>query len=1616
MSIQEPTIEYSFLLSKINNNDEPTTRVEYTDDLVLLKDYTLPTNTPSSSIFIPPICGDESSIYKIIRSSLEPEISNPYLFLRDQNILLTRVSSGLNSQLLPFPIACEPTSEPTPEPPAPEPDRDYYYYYNVLINPFEPGQLPSYNDIEPDITKWVFWPGQTGNNIRIQILNENNPNNLAYFSYPVNDEPGSVSEPVGPNEPFTPNFYEYVGVRNGIYSTTTFEPQQFGQKAKDVQDNLAQFTFSNTYIQVSQDNNSIGTNQAVAVPLGEFKDFCSSTNPVPPTGKNFYVYVIGPNMNEGGNISPFLAYSPNITVGTSATNQYWNKENEPENKNRLYGVNGNNETFYVDLEPGPAEPANADGGNNALPLYLKVYDDEPSRYVPFYFLGGVSAAVSGGVNVANSNGYYVLAAEPTSNSTWSPSDLVYGLENPGGAADNGDQYRYWSGVLSAGNWVTDKTNRFLDEQDPSKYCVYVEPQQSPAFILVGNNFISDQGAINSINESKENSGILAGDTIDLYFDPVFNSFNISNLNSWVIEGGDNAYFPPYPNSSEPTNPSLVNYRSYFGFLSPEPQPQEPGPIIEANAVFLEKNNNAFYGPNGVPDIQKNYLSVTNNEPNMSFEPSFINGLKTAEQIFWGVAKQSSNINYLEPQSLTFPNPELPAFNSRSSRTIYPNFIGGDSTVVVDGQQPSDINGEPDNFTGTKILFYDTNLPGNKTLFSNTKFFLINEAEVAKLPTEINPILQNTVQMYDLLPYQYIQAFEPNTGTENPIGGQYFLPGKFPAGDYSGSLVFEPLPGGGGKLVQDFPVILASRYGAFPDSKQPNMTADQCRFCWRQSHFTRSLGPSSEKDDLNQVTKSASDALAFVGLREGNIAIGVTLWSLKNTAGAQNSADMVPPVLAAIDARGIQSGNTEPTTYPAIEPSTGYSSFNYRNIAIYKNMPEPQNAPPKPGTVDEPTACDAVFKEVWPFYDAIGGGGQQIGIAGAGWGCNLELLNSDKFNVMKFYDLYNNEPNSSIYDTNLANVYNSAYNSAKDINEEPTGLYTESDIENFCKGFRLLLYRGNGFKSFSTWPDAPGSSYASLIGSKAYACNMRIRNINIKEEDELAFGVADVTNQPLSQTNVKSWIPGTTEPTTGEPGGYKPTYFPIYGIPDSGWGAITEEIFSYQGISAVIRNDYNYFCRWHRCLYYLLYYQNGGNMFNWNEGEPDPIFSTASDLGGTGTPPLGYETEPGQFPYWLPSYLKNENAGNEASQIWVGQGDPLNKNYTIYPEGTGGDGPAWPVEAEPDTNSNKTLFWANRWDPYRGQGISYEPNAYKSTRRIQWSTPAYTMGYSPVWVAAGKTDINCNCYPYEPSTAPGIANYDPSTALTNQDTNSELARPVTECLNPYYSGEGGLYSASDGDQNIYLAYKLASLRWQNDIEPANLDPGSDNHVKNEPTGGFNCDVADFYGVSTAHSVMGSNDNTSNAAYNYFGRPLAGGFLPNPAAAGNPTTSLHNIIGYGVDKDNQPLEYNSKRVTTWGYIADSIRNTLVSQNGTGWSDYYGNFATNGSLKNRRIVTLGHDTGGSPIKVDYIDPRLYEIGKTTNDIYKEQWEQIFNDNVLVTQNTCGNQIGIPIPPKNP
>ena len=71
--------------------------------------------------------------------------------------------------------------------------------------------------------------------------------------------------------------------------------------------------------------------------------------------------------------------------------------------------------------------------------------------------------------------------------------------------------------------------------------------------------------------------------------------------------------------------------------------------------------------------------------------------------------------------------------------------------------------------------------------------------------------------------------------------------------------------------------------------------------------------------------------------------------------------------------------------------------------------------------------------------------------------------------------------------------------------------------------------------------------------------------------------------------------------------------------------------------------------------------------------------------------------------------------------------------------------------------------------------------------------------------------------------------------------------------------------------------------------------------------------------------------------------------------------------------------SQRCTTWAYIARSIQRTMISQHGNGFSSNFGNFPENGAPPvngNTRYMSLGHDSSFGPIKLDYIDTRLYEV----------------------------------------
>ena len=933
------------------------------------------------------------------------------------------------------------------------------------------------------------------------------------------------------------------------------------------------------------------------------------------------------------------------------------------------------------------------------------------------------------------------------------------------------------------------------------------------------------------------------------------------------------------------------------------------------------------------------------------------GITTAKQFAWGVATDNSNAGI--------------------TNTINKNFVSGTMIMVVNARTPSDIN------NGATIyeVPVGTGQDPKKTL---TKIYLDPNA-IAPPPQHKNPPELSNNTVINLTPKQYI------TGSTDP-SGRYFLPGKFPAGDYKGT---PKLNIDTNKIEDNYPIILVQKV---QDPIKVTMTADQCRFNWRLSHYTRSFNyttDSTKNSIINQIAFSSGSALTYSAIDNSGLALGVALWSLEKTSGDDNSADVVPPLLATIDAVIFSDISNSTTGTNAASTIADDSQGNHISLKIYRN--DTINWAER-GTIDISRAVHVGVKNKnWPFFDAKTGGGQQLGIAGSSMGCSLPFLlnpeGSDKFNVMTLYDtLYSNKVK---YNDRITDLSNSGY-----------AYYADSDIQSLCDAYKLLFYRGNGFNSFSEWPQpdtAYLTLYADLIGSNAYGSNLRIRDINISQKDELAFGLKS-DRQPLSSNDVRSWVDVTEAGTK-----YIPTFFPIYALPDSGWGAITVEIFSYQGIAAVIRNDYDFFCRWHRCFYYLLFLQNGGNMFNFNitPDISDAIYKTSTNTGGTPTPVPIVDAS---ALYWVPSYLqycKNE-------QQWYGRKAFVNKNYTVFntniphrPSIAG-----WPVDTNTDISgdsethapldaSNITQIYANRWDPYRGQGLKYT-----NSRRVQWSTPSYTMGYSPVWVAGGKTDVSVNCYPYLPHVPPGHSVTD-DHPLYEQDMSASYARPIAEVLNPYYSSEAGLYSASDGDQNIYMAYKLASLKWVNPPPITGTGP-----IFGTP---YDCDVADFSGVKSAYNALPYYKTQGVNPGSYQGPPgtgISGENVP-PRVITEVSFSLLNIIGYGYDGlDPLPTHLRDPvthiRGTTWTFIADAIQKTLVSQNGTGWDGDYGNFAKSGSITGKRLVTLGHDTGGCQIKVDYCDPRIYQINSqdmSNNNNVREQWRNILKDNIQVVQNATAS-----------
>ena len=344
------------------------------------------------------------------------------------------------------------------------------------------------------------------------------------------------------------------------------------------------------------------------------------------------------------------------------------------------------------------------------------------------------------------------------------------------------------------------------------------------------------------------------------------------------------------------------------------------------------------------------------------------------------------------------------------------------------------------------------------------------------------------------------------------------------------------------------------------------------------------------------------------------------------------------------------------------------------------------------------------------------------------------------------------------------------------------------------------------------------------------------------------------------------------------------------------------------------------------------------MYDWSASTVDKIPLTN---------PAVTKVDPATF--WLPSY----NRPNADNENWVNQ--VLNKkqlhSFDVY---------KFPPEnyytTATDVTNCTTDYWANRYNPYRGNS--------SETSHVAWTTPSYCMGYSPAWVAGGKTDT------------------------TGFDDNN-INRPIAEALNPMFTNTAGLYSATDGDENILQAYILASLQW-----PATppIPTASNSYEITQPicptavnsTGvhGYDCDVSDF---NANTDIPVENSNPKGVKY-------AAGIHPTVL---NPITGndlyVTDKIGYGITTtDGVTWEYptvEGERCTTWAYIAKAIQRTIISQNGNGWGEGFGNFTSlegfpsSSATDGGRFETLGHDTSASAgtTKLDYIDLRLYQVCET-------------------------------------
>jgi hypothetical protein len=203
-----------------------------------------------------------------------------------------------------------------------------------------------------------------------------------------------------------------------------------------------------------------------------------------------------------------------------------------------------------------------------------------------------------------------------------------------------------------------------------------------------------------------------------------------------------------------------------------------------------------------------------------------------------------------------------------------------------------------------------------------------------------------------------------------------------------------------------------------------------------------------------------------------------------------------------------------------------------------------------------------------------------------------------------------------------------------------------------------------------------------------------------------------------------------------------------------------------------------------------------------------------------------------------------------------------------------------------------------------------------------------MGYNPSFVVLGfryqSIDVSGGTYSIGDASYNKLPDY-----------------PLTEVKNPWYSMYTGdaLFSASDADQNIWKAYRIAELAGMRDATD-NVYGGFKKHDDNT-----------FF--------LNSDDDTFDASWNTHGFDKFA-----PMATGCVDASLNNI--------------------TWTHMREEIGKSLISttglysgQDGHG-SNPAGVFVRDGVLYDKKLITQGHDNDNNSVvnfHPDYCDLKCFE-----------------------------------------